>query len=257
MKAIQKGDKGAEVKKWQFFLYGRGYTYIDADGDFGKNSHKASVDFQQKNGLVANGIVDNATYLKAMQYGFQLVEDIPAGTDESTSGWPPVPDFKPLTQAQAQAMFGKVEFTILPDGSKVKILNEWESKNLVTIEIPQIKGLPPYNTNKMTVHKKAAPQFQNLFREWEKAGLTKLLLSYEGAFNPRLIRGSQTNLSNHTFGIAFDINKAWNELGVIPAYKGQKGSVRELVTIANKLGFYWGGHFMRKDGMHFEIAKII
>jgi hypothetical protein len=33
--------------------------------------------------------------------------------------------------------------------------------------------------------------------------------------------------------------------------------VRELVEIANEWGFYWGGHFTRKDGMHFEIAKIL
>ena len=35
-----------------------------------------------------------------------------------------------------------------------------------------------------------------------------------------------------------------------------KGSVRQLVPIANELGFYWGGHFNRRDGMHFEMARI-
>jgi hypothetical protein len=38
---------------------------------------------------------------------------------------------------------------------------------------------------------------------------------------------------------------------------GQKGSVRELVPIANECGFFWGGFFTRQDGMHFEIGKII
>jgi len=38
---------------------------------------------------------------------------------------------------------------------------------------------------------------------------------------------------------------------------GQKGCVRELVPIAHENGFYWGGHFSRLDGMHFEIAKIL
>jgi hypothetical protein len=46
-------------------------------------------------------------------------------------------------------------------------------------------------------------------------------------------------------------------LGVPPAKQGELGSVRELVPIANKWGFYWGGHFKeRKDGMHFELANI-
>ncbi|MCX6266639.1 MAG: M15 family metallopeptidase [Bacteroidetes bacterium] len=257
MKAIAMNDKGPEVKKWQFFLHGQGYADVSADGDFGKRTFNASVDFQTKNGLAPNGIIDNATYLKAMQFGFQLVDDHPANTDENSSNWPPPPDFKPLTQSQLQAMFGKLGFTIKPDNSSVNITNGWQALNLVTIEIPQIKALPPYHTNKISVHKKVVPQFQRLFTEWEKAGLSKYLLTFDGSFNPRLIRGSSTVLSNHAFGIAIDINVPWNGLGVIAALKGQKGSVRELVTIANNLGFYWGGHFQRNDGMHFEIAKII
>jgi len=256
MKAITKGDKGIEVKKWQFFLIGQVYSEVRADGDFGDKSFKASIDFQTKNGLVANGFIDNATYLKAMQFGFQLVDDHPSNMDENSSGWPPLPDFKPLTQSQLQAMFGKIEFTIKGDNSSINITNGWQALNLVAIEIPQIKGLPPYHTNKISVHKKVASQFQKLFNEWDKAGLLPLILSYDGSFNPRLIRGSSTNLSNHAFGVAIDINVPWNGLGVIPALKRQQGSVRELVPIANSLGFYWGGHFQRNDGMHFEIAQI-
>ena len=177
-----------------------------------------------------------------MQFGFQLVDDHPDNMDENSSGWPAQPNFKPLTQSQLQTMFGKIEFNIKEDKSSINITNGWQALNLVTIEIPQIKGLPPYNTNKISVHKKVASQFQNLFNEWEKAGLSSLILSFDGSFNPRLIRGSSTNLSNHAFGVAIDINVPWNGLGVIPALKGQKGSVRELVSIANSLGFYWGGH---------------
>ncbi|NRA35694.1 MAG: M15 family metallopeptidase, partial [Polyangiaceae bacterium] len=37
-----------------------------------------------------------------------------------------------------------------------------------------------------------------------------------------------------------------------------EGSVRELVTIAEEHGFYWGGFFStRPDGMHFEAAKVL
>lgn len=51
--------------------------------------------------------------------------------------------------------------------------------------------------------------------------------------------------------------RAYNPLGARPALVGQKGSVRELVPIANKWGFYWGGHYSgRKDGMHFEVAVL-
>jgi hypothetical protein len=43
----------------------------------------------------------------------------------------------------------------------------------------------------------------------------------------------------------------------VPALLGHDGTVRELVSIANAHGFYWGGHFRnRPDGMHFEIAEV-
>ena len=199
---------------------------------------EASVQFQSQNGLIANGLIDNSIYLKAMQFDFQLIDDHPSNVDENSSGYSPLPDSRPLTQSQLQSMFGRIEFTINPDHSAITITNGWQAQNLVTIEIPQINGLPPYNTYKITVHKKVANQFRNLYDEWERAGLKSLILSYDVSFNPRLIRGSSTNLSNHAFGVAIDINVEWNRLGVIPALKGQIGSVRELVPIANRLGFY-------------------
>jgi hypothetical protein len=91
----------------------------------------------------------------------------------------------------------------------------------------------------------------------EKQNLHTKILSYAGAFYPRYIRGSRTQLSNHSWGTAFDINVPWNGLNHTPALMGQKGCVRELVPIANEFGFYWGGHFSRMDGMHFEIAKLL
>jgi peptidoglycan hydrolase-like protein with peptidoglycan-binding domain len=256
MKAIRKGDKGALVKEWQYFLVGLGYSKVVADGEFGPKTHDATVDFQKSHGLIADGIVGNSTYGKAMQFGYMLVKD---KKDDSKTGpnWPAPPKLKPLTASQMQSQFGPIEFKIQSDKSSIKITNNFQAKKMTTIEIPQIKSLPPYFTSKLNVHKAAAPQFLKLFSEWEKAGLLNRVLTYDGSFNPRLIRGSSTTLSTHAFGIAIDINVQWNGLGVNPALVGQKGSVRELVPIANKLGFYWGGHFGRRDGMHFEIAKII
>ena len=115
----------------------------------------------------------------------------------------------------------------------------------------------PKKTGNVSFHKKAAKQMLALWAEWEKEGLLHLVKSWDGTYVPRFIRGSKTKLSNHCFGTAFDINVKWNGLAKRPALVGQEGSVRELVEIANKHGFYWGGHFRRKDGMHFEVAKIM
>ncbi|MGH8628263.1 MAG: M15 family metallopeptidase [Gammaproteobacteria bacterium] len=30
-----------------------------------------------------------------------------------------------------------------------------------------------------------------------------------------------------------------------------------MVPIANAFGFFWGGHFSRRDGMHFEVARVL
>jgi hypothetical protein len=96
-----------------------------------------------------------------------------------------------------------------------------------------------------------------LWEDWERADLLDRILSYDGSFVPRFIRGSATQLSNHAFGSAFDINADENRLGTRPPLAGARGSTRELVPLANKHGFYWGGHFStRPDGMHFEIAFI-
>jgi hypothetical protein len=110
---------------------------------------------------------------------------------------------------------------------------------------------------KMSFHKKCKDQLIGLWLDWEKAGLLDRVLTFDGSYNPRFMRGSRTSLSNHAFGTAFDINAKFNGLGEEPALVGEQGSVREMVQIANKWGFYWGGHFKsRPDGMHFEVAEI-
>jgi D-alanyl-D-alanine carboxypeptidase len=62
------------------------------------------------------------------------------------------------------------------------------------------------------------------------------------------------DLSNHSWGTAIDLNATWNGRGAIPAMMGDRGCIRELVAVAHANGFYWGGHFTTKDGMHFEVA---
>ena len=91
-----------------------------------------------------------------------------------------------------------------------------------------------------------------------REGLLEGVLSFDGAYNPRFMRGSREVLSAHAFGVAFDINARWNRVGTIPEPAGEKGSVRELVALANEFGFFWGGHFKRRpDGMHFELVKLL
>ncbi len=126
--------------------------------------------------------------------------------------------------------------------------------SVVIPELIGVQGAP--RDGKIWFHKQGTAQLTALWGAWAQAGLIDRVLVWGGAFVPRFIRGSSTVLSNHSFGTAFDINMAQNGLGLEPARLGMKGCVRELVPIANKHGFYWGGHFSRRDGMHFEIARL-
>jgi hypothetical protein len=246
MKILQKGVRGKIVKDFQLFLIGQGFSPGIADGIFGEKTKQATIAFQKKNKLEGDGIAGNRTIGVAMSLGFKLLED--DIEDYNGPNWPPKPNFLPLVSTSER--------------------QHWEQKNIVKVEIPQLvivrgklknkedKALIPTD-GKIRFHKIAAKQLQDLWISWEKADLLDLVINYAGSFVPRFVRGSRSTLSNHAFGTAFDINAAWNMIGSIPAFTKEHGSVRELVPLANKFGLYWGGHFSRMDGMHFEVAKIL
>lgn len=267
MKVLQEGmKKNPRVKQWQFFLIGQGITVEGgADGDFGANTAEATREFQRRSGVPPTGKVDNPTLAAAMTRGFVVVDD---ADDEDTSGpnFPPPPDFNPLpNNAARQAKFGPLEFVAAPvpgNPENIRITGTWEQDNLVMLTIPQLAGISipgaGVSSGRARFHRKAATQFVALWAAWETAGLKDRVLTWGGSFMPRFIRGlaGSESLSVHAFGCAFDINMAQNALGAEPARVGQPGSVRELVRIANDHGFYWGGHFSRRDGMHFEVAQL-
>ncbi len=178
------------------------------------------------------------------------------------SNFPPRPDFRPLvTNRQREALFGRYEYLRVPQRGNpeaIRILGNWERDNIVDVAVPQLrKALGDKAPISIRFHRLAAAQLQSLWAEWESAGLLNRILSFGGGFAARFVRGSRSLLSNHAFGSAFDINEAYNPFGQRPVSNGRKGCVRDLVPIANRCGFYWGGHYQsRTDGMHFEIAIL-
>ena len=61
---IQKGSQGDDVKTWQSYLNTQGYN-LSVDGDFGDKTLEATIDWQTKSGLGADGIVGENTWGKA------------------------------------------------------------------------------------------------------------------------------------------------------------------------------------------------
>jgi hypothetical protein len=264
MRTLRRGSVGPDVKRWQFFLIGQGFHPGEADSDFGGGTETETTALQKKlfgpnEKRDPPGVVGDLTIAKVIPLGFRVLID----DDDAEHGpnWPPKPGFLPLTgNAARQSVFGKFQFQPKPipgNPENIVILGDWVQKNIVLVNIPQligVKGFP--KSGNVQFHKLGAKQLAKLFADWKKAGLISLVQTWGGTFVPRFVRGSTKTLSNHSQGSAFDCNMEWNALGAVPALAGDEGSTRELVPIANENGFYWGGHFSRQDGMHFELGEV-
>lgn len=87
--------------------------------------------------------------------------------------------------------------------------------------------------------------FENLI----KTGYVKELKTFDGCFNIRKKRGASTP-SLHSWGLAVDLNAAWNGLGKPPTLSAG------FVKCFTDAGLDWGGTWGRPDGMHFQLAAI-
>lgn len=153
-----------------------------------------------------------------------------------------------MTLVDRQRIFGPLQYIRRPvpgNPENIEITGSWVKDNIVIVDLPKI--------GKVQFHRKASDAIQFWFAQMEQMDLLKYILTFDGTFCPRLIRGSTTILSNHAFGTAIDLNAKWNGLGQEPAALGTKGSVLEFVEVAKFHKFGWGGDYQkRKDPMHFE-----
>lgn len=264
MRTLYLGLTGDDVKAWQTFLVGvNSYSDVVVSSTFDQQTLVETKTFQTSVGLVGaavDGAVGSTTLAKAMALGYNPTSD--DRQCEDGPNWPLPPTEGPLSLSLRAQTFGS--FAYKPAGNPTNpeaiiITDNWAASNIINVSLPQLHGVVGAPANgQVPFHRLAAPQLQRLFDAWAAAGLNDLILTWAGSWAPRFIRGSRTVLSNHAWATAFDINVQWNMLGTQPVLKGQRGSVRELVALANQNGFYWGGHFHdRPDGMHFEVFKVL
>lgn len=261
-KPIKRGALGAVVTSIQQFLIGQGFSPGMADGRFGPLMERAVREYQSREMLTADGIIGNVTLGRMLTQRLNLMptpDTAPVGT--YPAGFPAKPPFAPLTtNAQRGAVFGIFRYVGAPEpgnAEAIRITDDWDDKNIVLVKIPQLVKAGVHATGAARMHRLVEAQTIGLWLAWEIMGLLPRVKSWEGMYVPRFIRGSRSTLSNHAFGSAFDINYTGNELGSTPAPLGSPNSVRELVPLAHRFGFYWGGHFGRADGMHFEVAQVL
>ena len=94
-----------------------------------------------------------------------------------------------------------------------------------------------------------AKEFHELIEPIDEAGLD------DWGYCFRMVRGSPTNLSNHSSGTAIDLNATKHVLGRVGTFPAEK--VPMIRALAKKYSLRWGGDYQnRKDEMHFEVAIL-
>jgi hypothetical protein len=149
-------------------------------------------------------------------------------------------------------LVGVVHWRLKPNGD-VEYLDNWDTQNIITVDIPQLKDVPGANGGKIQFNKLAADQLKAAWAEVESEDLLDRVLSWEGSLARKSVKG---RLSSHALGLAFDINFKFNPSGVVPPAADEEGSVRELVPIFEKHGFVWGGTWKFPDGGHFQVRTL-
>lgn len=134
-----------------------------------------------------------------------------------------------MTSAQALAKYGAPEL----------------EKGMVLWDVPtelEIGVIP----KKIYCNKDLVQPLTNAFKALIQTGKVSELKTWDGCFNIRNKRGLNS-LSMHSWGLAIDVNAAWNGLGKTPVLS------KEFVKCFTDNGWEWGGNWKRLDGMHFQI----
>lgn len=136
-------------------------------------------------------------------------------------------------------------FTYTPTGGgRIEPAASWVREHIVTETVPIL--------GQVTCNKYLMPQLKAAMQEIVTTGLADEINpdEYAGCYYPRFIAGS-TSLSNHSFGLALDMNVPGNLRGTV----GEMD--RGVVAIFKKWGFAWGGDWSYTDPMHFELSRIV
>lgn len=127
-------------------------------------------------------------------------------------------------------------------GGRVQPEAQWVKEHIVTETVPLLGSL--------TCNKYMMPQLKAALAEIQRLELGKEVYQTAGCYYPRFIAGT-TTLSNHSFGLAIDINSLENQRGTV----GQMHPM--VVAVFKKWGFAWGGDWSYTDPMHFELERIV
>jgi hypothetical protein len=140
--------------------------------------------------------------------------------------------------------------------TSAQCLKKWGDPAVVTNELKYMTvwdvptnleiGVIP---KKLYCNKIMVAPLSQAFKNLIDRNFVKELKTFDGCFNVRKKRGL-TTMSLHSWGIAIDVNAAWNGLNKTPQLSAG------FVKCFTDAGFDWGGTWKRKDGMHFQLKSI-
>lgn len=164
----------------------------------------------------------------------------------------------PLTNEQRCNLFGR--FAYRPDpapgnAEKIFVTDDWATKNLVKVSLGPLAKLKQGVTHTW-MHKLVEPKFLHLLEELEKASCLKDIITFDGCYAGRFMRGRPGKLSAHAWGSALDFNARYNPLGQPGAKKGDMGYMGRVAEVAELNGWACGIRFTRNDPMHVEVCKL-
>lgn len=153
----------------------------------------------------------------------------------------------PVGVVEIQALYGDPQPFVRDDGTPSPL---WEMR-MVKVAFP---GPLPLGWKRDVVAKSArvnqaiASELDTVLRALKKAGVWDHIVTFDGAYTWRSMRGSG-RLSMHGYGGALDFNADTNQLG-------SKGDMHEgVVEVFEGHGWTWGGRWRRPDPQHFQYAK--
>lgn len=127
---------------------------------------------------------------------------------------------------------------------------EMERRHMVLWDVPDdINKAIPAIPNKIYCHKLMVVPLEKAFRNLISSGIAAELKTWDGCFNIRKKRGL-SSMSLHSWGLAIDVNAAWNQLNMKPTLSAK------FVKSFTDAGFEWGGTWTRLDGMHFQLKSL-
>ena len=148
-----------------------------------------------------------------------------------------------LSGSSVSSRVGTFTYSPHPDGT-ITPDRGWVSTYIRTEPVPILGSV--------TCNKGMVPQLRAALTEVVDRGLADKIHpgEYAGCYYPRFIAGT-TTLSNHSFGLALDLNVPGNQRGTV----GEMD--RGVVSIFKEWGFAWGGDWSYTDPMHFEMAQLV